>query len=88
MFTLPSVWNLVISTIAFFIAVRYINLHLDRQEIAKNMTRSVLVFALASLVSWGAGEIADWAQIKIEGPQAAVQRPMDLSLLLNDQSQH
>ena len=46
------------------------------------MTRGVLVFLLASLVSWGSGEMVDWAQVKIEGPQAAAQNSADLSQLL------
>jgi hypothetical protein len=46
------------------------------------MTRGVLVFLLASLVSWGAGEMVDWAQVKIEGPQSAAQNSADLSRLL------
>lgn len=87
MFAIPSLWNLIVSTIAFFVAARYISLHLDRQEIAKSMTRGVLVFVLASLVSWGAGELVDWAQAKIEGPQAAAQTQVNLSRLLETSPQ-
>lgn len=82
MFELPSMPNFIISTIVFFIAAWYINRHLDEHEIPKGMTRGLLVLVLASLVSWGAGEIVDWAQIKIEGPQAAAKPPEDLSQLL------
>jgi uncharacterized membrane protein len=74
--------NLIISTIVFFIAAWYLNRSLDEQEIAKGMTRSVLVFVLASLVSWGAGEMVDWSQVKINGPQAATQTSGDLFQLL------
>jgi len=74
--------NLIISSIVFFIAAWFANRYLDEQEIAKGMTRGVLVFVLASLVSWGAGELVNWAQIKIEGPQAAAQTSGDLSQLL------
>lgn len=74
--------NLIISTIVFFIAAWFANRYLDEQEIAKGMTRGVLVFVLASLVSWGAGEMVDWAQVKIEGPQAAAQTSGDLSQIL------
>ncbi|HTN95321.1 MAG TPA: hypothetical protein VMJ33_12125 [Gallionella sp.] len=75
--------NLIISTIVFFVAAWYVNRYLDEQVmLPKGMTRSVLVFLLASLVSWGAGEITDWAQVKIEGPQAAAQISVDLSGLL------
>lgn len=74
--------NLTISTIVFFIAAWFLNRYLDEQGIPKGMTRSLLVLVLASLVSWGAGEVTYWAQVKIEGPQAATQTPGDLSRLL------
>lgn len=73
-------WNLVISTIVFFIAAWYIHRYLDEQDIPKGMTRGILVFALASLVSWGTGVAVDWTQEKIEGPQAKTSD--DLSQLL------
>ncbi|MDI1293727.1 MAG: hypothetical protein PSV18_13415 [Methylobacter sp.] len=83
MFTLPSTWNLVISTIVFFIAARYLHRYLNDQGIPKGMTRGMLVFSLASLVSWGSGEMVDWTQEKIEGPQPPVaQTSDDLSQLL------
>lgn len=74
--------NLIISTIVFFVAAWFANRYLDELEITKGMTRGVLVLVLASLVSWGAGEMVDWAQVKIEGPQAAAQTSGDLSRLL------
>ncbi len=77
-FKLPGMLNLIISTIVFFIAAWYISRYLDEQGIGKGMTRGVLVFALASLVSWGAGEMVDLAQ----GPQPASQTSRDLSKLL------
>jgi len=79
---LPSMSNLIVSTIVFFIAAWIANRYLDGQGIPKGMTRGVLVFLLASLVSWGAGDAVDWAQVKIEGPQAAAQTSVDLSQLL------
>jgi hypothetical protein len=82
MFTLPSMWNLIISTIVFFVAAWYAHRYLDEREIPKGMTRGILVFTLASFVSWGAGEMVDWTQEKIEGPQAAAQDSGDLSQLL------
>ena len=75
---LPSMPNLIISTIVFFIAAWFANRYLDEQGIPKGMTRGVLVFVLASLVSWGAGVAVDWVQ----GPQAAAQSTADLSQLL------
>jgi len=79
--------NLIISTIVFFVAAWFVNRYLDGQEIPKGMTRGVLVFVLASLVSWGAGAMVDWAQLKIEGPQAAAQDAGDLSRILQAASQ-
>ena len=75
-------WNLIISTIVFFIAAWYAHRYLDEQGIPKGMTRGLLVFTFASLISWGSGELVDWAQEKIEGPQAKAQPSGDLSQLL------
>lgn len=74
--------NLIISTIVFFVAAWFANRYLNEQGIPKGTTRGVLVFLLASLVSWGAGAMVDWAQVRIEGPQAAAQDIGDLSRLL------
>jgi hypothetical protein len=79
--------SLIISTIVFFIAAWFAKRWLDGQGIPKGMTRSVIVFVLASMVSWGAGDVVDWAQVKIEGPQAAAQNSVDLSQLLKTVSQ-
>jgi hypothetical protein len=66
MFSLPSMWNLIISTMVFFIAVWYFNRIMDEQSLPGGMTRSVLVFVLASMLSWGAGELVDRIQGKPE----------------------
>lgn len=88
MFTLPSPWNLVISTVVFFIAAWYLRCYFDNQGMPKGITRGMLVFLLASLVSCGSGEIVDWVQEKIDGPQpAAAQTPDDLSQLLKELGQ-
>ena len=76
MFELPSMWNLIISTLVFFIAAWYIHRYLDEQGIPKGVTRGIMVFTLASLVSWGAGELVD----KISGTPPVAQA--DLSQLL------
>ena len=68
MFALSTMWNLIISTLVFFIAVWYINRMLDEQQLPGGMTRGVLVFVLASLLSWGAGELID----RVEGNAAQV----------------
>ena len=82
MFTLPSMSNLVISTIVFFVAAWYLHRYLEDQGIPKGMTRKFLVFAVASLISWGAGEAVDWFQGKPDVPQPQAQTPGDLSQLL------
>jgi hypothetical protein len=88
-FALPSLWNLIISTLVFFLAARHLHRFLEGQGLPKGMTRGTLVFALASLVSWGSGEMVDWTQEKIQGPQPAAQTSDDLSQLLKriDQAQ-
>ncbi|MBU1426128.1 MAG: hypothetical protein KKH12_13190 [Gammaproteobacteria bacterium] len=87
MFTLPSKWNLVISTIVFVIAVWYIRRYLEEQGIPKSMTRGLLVFILAYMVSWGAGTAVDWLQEKVEGPQPAAQTSDDLLRLMKEVEQ-
>lgn len=74
----PSILNLIISTIAFFVTAWYINRYLDEQGIGKGLTRSVLVFTFAILVAWGAGEWADWVQ----GLQNSAHSQSDLPQLL------
>jgi hypothetical protein len=61
MFTLPSVPNLIISTIIFIVAVRYANRALDIRGTPSGTTRSLSVFAVAYLLSWGGGELVDWS---------------------------
>jgi hypothetical protein len=78
MFTLPSMWNLVISTIVFFIAAWYFNRYCDKQDIPKGMARSLSVFVLAYLLSWGSGELVDWLQ----GSQPKSETAQDVSQLL------
>lgn len=74
--------NLVISTLLFFAAAWYLNRYLDEQGIPKGMTRGMLVFTLAAMVAWGGGTFADWAHVKIAGPQATLQKSGDLTQLL------
>lgn len=75
---LPSIWNIVISTIVFFVAVWYFNRRLNEQGIPKGMTRGLLVFVLAYLVSWGTGELVD----SVAGPQPQVEVSQDATQLL------
>jgi len=73
--------GLIISTIVFFVASWYIKRYLEEQEIPKGMTRGMLIFTLATVASWGAWALVNWAQVKIEGPQAASQTSGGLSRL-------
>mgnify|MGYP001603153606 CR=1 FL=1 len=74
--------SLLISTMVFFVAAWYRNRYLDEQGIRKGMTRGTLVLVLAFLVSWGAGLVVNWAEVKIEGPPPESQASGDLSQLL------
>ena len=82
MFSLPSVWNVVISTIVFMVAAWYARRFLDEMGIPKGIARGIAVFVLAYAVSWASGEVVDFIQAKIEGPQAATKldlgMPIDL----------
>jgi hypothetical protein len=89
MFTLPSMWNIIISTIVFVIAAWYIRRLLDAQGIPKGMVRGLVVFVLAYVVFWGSGELVDWAHEKVYGPEQGLQIPnvqtsQDLNQLLKD----
>ncbi len=68
MFAMPSMGNLIISTIVFFVAAWYIHRYLDEQGIPKGPTRGMLVLVLASLLSWGAGYLVD---LTLEKPVVA-----------------
>jgi 4-amino-4-deoxy-L-arabinose transferase-like glycosyltransferase len=82
MFELPSMWNLILSTAAFLVAAWYLRRYLDEQGVPKGMTRGMLVLVLASVVSWATGEVVDWTQVKLEGPQQTAHNSSDLSQLL------
>jgi hypothetical protein len=89
MFTLPSMWNIIISTIAFVIAAWYIRRLLDEHGVPKGITRGLVVFVLAYVVSWGSGELVDWAHEKVYGREQGLQIPnvqtsQDLNQLLKD----
>lgn len=82
-------WNLVISTVVFFVSGWYFRRWLEDQGIPKGMTRGIAVFTVASLVSWGAGDAADWVHDKIEGkpPAAAHASGDDMKQLMNELGQ-
>ncbi len=82
MFTLPSMWNLVISTVVFLVAANYLHRYLETQGLSKGMARGTLVFLIASMISWGSGEMVDWTQGKIDGTKPVEQAPLELSELM------
>ena len=87
MFSLPSLWNLIISTIVFFIVAWYVRRFLDEQGLHIGTKRGILVFAIASLVSMGAGEAVDWSQEKIEGKKLTAKSSADLPQLMKEINQ-
>ncbi len=70
MFELPTLWNFVVSTLVFFIATAYVKRYLEGQGVADGRTRTILVLVLASVMSWGAGAAADWAEGQLDSPTA------------------
>ena len=84
MFTLPSLWNIIISTIVFVIAAWYIRRYLDEMGIPKGMARGLMVFILAYIVSWTSGEVVDWVREKMYGPEPVSQTEQAVNQLLED----
>jgi hypothetical protein len=83
MFTLPSLWNIIISTIVFVIAAWHLHRLLDEHGMPKGMTRGLLVFVLAYLVSWTSGEMVDWSRDKIYGPEPVSQAQKNVDQALD-----
>jgi hypothetical protein len=52
--------SIVLSTVAFFLAAYFIKRYLEDMGIPKSMTRGVLVFCLALIISYGVAWIVDW----------------------------
>jgi hypothetical protein len=51
--------SIVVSTIAFFVAAFFIKRWLDGMGIPKTMTRNLVVFVAAALVSYGVAFLVD-----------------------------
>lgn len=77
MFELPSIGNLIVSTVVFFVAAWYLHRYFDEQDLPKGMTRSVMVIVLASMLSWASGSAVDWAHEKFTDPKPAQLVPID-----------
>ena len=53
--------SLVLSVVAFFVASYFIKRYLDDMGIPKSMTRSLVIFCGAVVISYGVAFIVDWA---------------------------
>jgi hypothetical protein len=84
MFSFPSIWNIIISTIGFVIAAWFIRRKLDEYGLPKGMTRGLLVFVLAYMFAWGAGRLVDLAHDQIYGVTPPSQVEQDLNQLVKD----
>lgn len=51
--------SIVISTIAYFVAAFFIKRWLDGMDILKTMTRSLVIFVGAAVVSYGVAFVVD-----------------------------
>ena len=58
--------DLILSTIAFFVAVHYLRRYFDDIDINKGMTRSVLIFVLATAASTAVSAVVE----KLQGNSA------------------
>ena len=83
MFTIPSMWNIIISTIVFVIAAWYLHGLLDEHGMPKGVTRGLLVFVLAYVVSWASGELVDWSREKMYGPEPVSETQKNLNEALD-----
>lgn len=87
MFSLSSVWNLIVSTIAFSVAAKYTHIHFHRRGIPEGKKRNLWVLGIASLLSWGAGDAADWTHDKFVDEQPAVQTSVATSQVMKTADQ-
>ena len=84
MFTIPSMWNIIISTIVFVIVAWYLRGWFESQGLPSGMTRGLLVFVLAYVVSWGAGAFVDWGHEKVYGPEPESQLSQELNQVIKE----
>ena len=52
--------SFVLSSIAFFVASYYIKRDLDDMGIPKGMTRSIVIFLAAAMLSYGVAFVVSW----------------------------
>lgn len=78
MLSMPSIWELIIPTVVFFAAALHFRRTLDEEDIPNGMTRSVLVFTLATVLSLVSGAAVSWVQEKFSKAPHAVQTPAEM----------
>ncbi len=86
MFTLPSIWNILVSTVVFFVANWRIRRYLDEMSIPKGITRTTVVFVFAYLAAWMCGSAIDYVHDKIYGVPKPVETSQEVSKLLKELS--
>jgi hypothetical protein len=84
MFTLPSIWNIIISTIVFVAAAWYLRRLAEENAIPKGAARGIGVFVLAYFISWGSGELVDYARLKMYGPEPKSELQQTLDQVVKD----
>lgn len=75
MLSMPSIWELIIPTVVFFAAAWHFHRHLDEEDLPKGMTRGILVFTLATVLSLASGLAVSWVQEKTSKPHQAASAP-------------
>jgi len=83
MLTIPSMWNIIISTIVFVITVWYLARLLNEHGMPKGITHGLLVFVLAYVVSWASGELVDWSMERMYGPEPISEAQKNLNEALD-----
>jgi hypothetical protein len=76
MLSMPSIWELIIPTIVFFAAAWHFHRSLNEQDLPKGMTRGILVFTLATVLSLVSGAAVSWVQGKFSKAPHTVQMPV------------
>jgi hypothetical protein len=82
MIPLPSIWNIVISTIVFVLVFWWITKRMDKRGVANSAKRGIGIFVAAYLISWSSGKLVDWTRLQMYGqePPSAIQLMLDQML--------
>ncbi len=75
MLPMPSFWNLLISTVVFFVAAWYFRRFLLEQDIQKGFTLNVVVITFATVASFAADAMMGSVEHKIADKKPVLQTP-------------